>query len=580
MPRFATLRDRVFDLVVIGGGIVGAGVARDAALRGLSVALFEKADYGGGTTSGSTRLIHGGLRYLEMLDFRLVRLDLREREILLRIAPHLVKPLEFLLPFYGMHPFHRTRMRAGLFLYDLLSYDKSLPNRKHLSRNEVIAREPHLSTRGLKGAASYYDAQASLPERLCLENILDACAHGARAYNYAEVTAAVREGDDAPGVRSAASVGAVGGGRVIGVRVRDRLTNTDADGADDVEVRARFVVNASGPWFDRVEGALTGGAKRHIRTTKGVHIAVPPMIKSAMALQSAVDGRLVFAIPWLGYTWIGTTDTDFDDDPANVRAERTDVDYLLKSMRPYFKDLDASRIHFTNAGVRALVMEEGSESSVSRLHKISNEADARRRGLIEVLGGKLTGYRAIAEEVTDLACRLLDRRERCATADTPLPGARAAGLAGGAGVAGASGAPAGASAGPSAGTRAALPTITGAAPVAREVVAYLESRYGTRAADILDLIAADPALGAPVAPGYPEVIAQVMFAVREEHAVLLDDVMQRRTSLGFSRDQGREAVRNVARWMALELGWTDSRREAEIEYYRARVGRNFTPSRP
>lgn len=556
MSRFAALRDRVFDLVVIGGGIVGAGVARDAALRGLSVALFEKADYGGGTTSGSTRLIHGGLRYLEMFDFRLVRLDLREREILLRIAPHLVKPLEFLLPFYGLNPFHRTRMRAGLFLYDLLSYDKSLPSRKNLTRGEVIRREPHLSKRGLKGAAAYYDAQASLPERLCLENILDACAHGARAYNYAEVTGAIREGDGLAGVRS---VGSVGGGRVTGVRVRDRLTNTDADGADDVEVRARFVVNASGPWFDRVEGALTGDLKRHIRTTKGIHIAVPPMIKSAMALESAVDGRLVFAIPWLGYTWIGTTDTDFDDDPANVRADRADVDYLLRSMRPYFKDLDASRIYFTNAGVRALVMEEGSESSVSRLHKISDEAEARRRGLIEILGGKLTGYRAIAEEVTDLACRLLDRREKCSTAETPLPGARGPGAAGG-GI------------GATGGTRGALPVITGAAPVAREVVAHLEARYGTRSADILHLIAADPALGAPVAPGYPEIIAQVIFAAREEHAVLLDDVMQRRTSLGFSRDQGQAAVRAVARWLALELGWSDSRREAEIEYYGARVG--------
>jgi glycerol-3-phosphate dehydrogenase len=548
MSRFAALRDRVFDLVVIGGGIVGAGVARDAALRGLSVALFEKADYGGGTTSGSTRLIHGGLRYLEMFDFRLVRLDLREREILLRIAPHLVRPLEFLLPFYGLNPFHRTRMRAGLFLYDLLSYDKSLPSRSRLTRDEVIKREPHLSKRGLKGAASYFDAQASLPERLCLENILDACAHGARAYNYAEVTGAIHEG----GGSFAAGRGS---GRVTGVRVRDRLTNTDADGANDVEVRARFVVNASGPWFDRVEGALTGDLKRHIRTTKGIHIAVPPMIKSAMALESAVDGRLVFAIPWLGYTWIGTTDTDFDDDPANVRADRADVDYLLRSMRPYFKELDASRIHFTNAGVRALVMEEGSESSVSRLHKISDDAEARRRGLIEILGGKLTGYRAIAEEVTDLACRLLDRREKCVTAETPLPGARGAGAAGATG-----------------GARGALPAITGAAPVAREVVAHLEARYGTRSADILHLIAADPALGAPVAPGYPEVIAQVIFAAREEHAVLLDDVMQRRTSLGFSRDQGQAAVRAVARWMALELGWSDSRREAEIEYYRARVG--------
>jgi glycerol-3-phosphate dehydrogenase len=340
--------------------------------------------------------------------------------------------------------------------------------------------------------------------------------------------------------------------------VRDRLMNTDADGADDVEVRARFVVNASGPWFDRVDGALTADTKRHIRTTKGIHIAVPPMISSAMALESAVDGRLVFAIPWLGYTWIGTTDTDFDDDPANARADAADVDYLLKSMRPYFKELDHSRILFTNAGVRALVMEEGSESSVSRLHKISDEAGARRRGLIEILGGKLTGYRAIAEEVIDLACRLLDRKQACVTATTPLPGAREA-------VSPLPGA-------------AALPAASGPAPgvgapaLTREAVAHLQSRYGTRSAEILRLIAADPGLGAPVAPGYTDVVAQVIFAIREEHAILLDDVIQRRTGLGFSRDQGLAAARPVARWMALELGWSDSRREAEIEYYRARVG--------
>jgi glycerol-3-phosphate dehydrogenase len=194
---------------------------------------------------------------------------------------------------------------------------------------------------------------------------------------------------------------------------------------------------------------------------------------------------------------------------------------------------------------------------VSRLHKISDEAEARRRGLIEILGGKLTGYRAIAEEVTDLACRLLDRRETCRTATTPLPGARDGSWTG---------------TGPAARALPAAVPVPGAPLVAKEVVAHLESRYGTRSASILHLIAADPALGAPVAPGYLEVIAQVIFAVREEHAVLLDDVMQRRTSLGFSRDQGQAAVRNVARWMALELGWSDSRREAEIEYYRARVG--------
>lgn len=525
MSRFTALQGHQFDLVVIGGGIVGAGVARDAALRGLSVVLFEKADYGSGTTSGSTRLIHGGLRYLEMFDFRLVRLDLREREILLRIAPHLVRPLEFLLPFYDRGAWYRFRLRVGLWLYDILSYDKSLPKRRILSRDDVIAREPGLSTRGLQGAASYYDAQAPLPERLCLENIIDACAHGARAFNYAEVIAPVREDD-----------------RIVGVRVRDLLNGVPAE----TEVRGRVVINASGPWFDRVEHALDAAppTSRRIRTTKGVHIAMPPMITTAMALSSAVDERLFFAIPWLGYTWIGTTDTDFDDDPSRVRAEAEDVEYLLKSVQPYLPEMEAKPIYFTNAGVRALVREEGSESSVSRLHRISGEAEARRRGLIEILGGKLTGYRAIAEEVTDLAARLLGVRLPCTTATTPLPGARGS---------------------------AAGVSVSASTTASSDLVAHLQSRYGSRASEILGLIAENPALGAPLAPAYRDVAAQVVFAVRTEHAVRLVDVLLRRMGLGFTPDQGQAAAPAAADWMARELGWSDARRSAELAAYREKI---------
>jgi glycerol-3-phosphate dehydrogenase len=533
--RLASLHAHTFDLIVIGGGIVGAGIARDAALRGLSVALFEKNDYGSGTTSGSTRLIHGGLRYLEMLDFRLVRIDLREREILLRIAPHLVRPLEFLLPFYGRGAIYRLRMRIGLWLYDVLSFDKTLPSRRWLSRDEVIAREPALSTKGLQGAASYFDAQAPLPERLCLENIIDACqaATPARAFNYAEVTGALRDGD-----------------RVVGVRVRDRLNDEGevaSDGAsrgDEVEVRARLVVNASGPWFDRVEGALTGSPSRRIRTTKGIHLAMPPVTNSALVLFSPLDDRLFFAIPWLGYTWVGTTDTDFVDDPSNARAEADDVDYLLRSAQTFLKDLHPDRLLFTNAGVRALVMEEGSESSVSRLHEISNEADARRRGLIEVMGGKLTGYRAIAEEAVDVACRVLQQSRPCVTATEPLAGARVRG----GGTASDSG-----------------------VGVSAETMAHLRARYGTRADDILRLIAEEPSLAEPLAPAYPDIAAQVVFAVREEHAVRLVDVLLRRTSLGFTPDQGQAAAFAAAAWMARELGWTSARRDEELARYQARI---------
>jgi glycerol-3-phosphate dehydrogenase len=401
MARFSSLGSTSFDLVIIGGGIIGAGIARDAAMRGLSVALFEKADYGGGTTAGSTRLIHGGLRYLEMFDFRLVRIDLREREILLRIAPHLVRPLAFVLPFYDRSLFYRLRMRIGLWLYDLLSYDKSLPNRRNLTAAELRAQEPRLTPDHLQGAASYYDAQAPLPERLCLENILAAAEAGAQTFNYAEVVEALHAGD-----------------RVSGVRVRDLL----ADGEDGrvVDVRARLVVNASGPWFDRVASRLAGSERpAQIRTTKGIHLAMPPMTKEAMVLFSPIDGRLIFVIPWLAYSWIGTTDTDFTGDPAEVQATAEDVDYLIASVKPFFPDVSRDKIYFTNAGVRALVRDEGSESSVSRQHRI---VDAN--GVVAVLGSKLTAYRGIAEEATDRVCTLLGVDRPCRTAEVPLPGAQ------------------------------------------------------------------------------------------------------------------------------------------------------------
>ena len=367
-----------FDVAVVGGGIIGAGIARDAALRGLTVALFEKKDYGAGTTSGSTRLIHGGLRYLEMLDFALVRMDLRERETLLRIAPHLVKPLEFFLPFYegagsGPSPFE---LRMGMVLYDALSFDKSLPNHRRLSAAETLAEEPGLLASGLKGAVAYFDGQVNSPERLAMENIVDARAHGAVTLNYAEVTGAARGG----------------------VRVRDLLDGEEA------EVRARVVVNASGPWFDRLAARLEPHPRPLIRTTKGVHLACPAVNRHALALISPVDGRLFFVIPWLGYSWIGTTDTDFREDPGEARATEADVDYLVRSAAGYFPQMREAEVYWTVAGVRALVMKGGKESSISRRHRIVSEP-----GLVSVLGGKITGFRAIAEDAVDAGTAAIGR---------------------------------------------------------------------------------------------------------------------------------------------------------------------------
>ena len=517
VDRLSQLASDPFDVAVIGGGIIGCGIARDAALRGLRVALFEARDFGSGTTAGSTRIVHGGLRYLETLDLRLVRLDLQERETLLRIASHLVRPLEFLIPFLDGAPPSALKMRLGLALYDALSASKSLPSRRWLPAAEARAADPVLQRSDIRGAAAYYDARVDSPERLALENVLDARAHGAVALNYCAVS-----GWDA-------------GGRHTELRLEDRLSGGEA------RVRTRVVVNATGAWFEQVAGALTGRRPGAIRTTKGIHAVCRQLTTRALVFLSAVDRRLLFAIPRGGLTWIGTTDTDFDGDPAGARASREDVDYLVASARPLFPKLRLQDVLYTTAGVRALVRQRGAESSVSRMHRIVQQALPGAGGVISVLGGKITGYRAIAEAAVDAACRRLGASDRRAsTAERPLPGAAH-----------------GPRTGPDAGQ------LHAPAP--------LLDLYGARAQGVLDLAKGDPVLAQPLAPPYPDIGAQVVFAVRHESCVHLSDFLRRRTLLGASADQGREAAAPAAALMAAELGWTAARTAEEIARYEADI---------
>ena len=511
MSRLAEVQNEEFDVAIVGGGIIGCGIARDAALRGLRVALFERRDFGSGTTAASTRIVHGGLRYLEMFDFRLVRLDLRERETLLGIAPHLVRPLEFLIPFLGRDGTSPLKMRLGLALYDALSFDKGLPSRRWLSAAEARMSDPALERTDVRGAAAYHDARADSPERLALENVLEAEEHGARVRNYCEVVSS-----------------APGGGTVTRLRVRDTLDGVEA------RLSARVLVNATGAWFERTAVALTGRAPGRIRTTKGIHIVVPPVTAHALVLYSRVDRRLLFAIPRRGLTWIGTTDTDYHGDPADARATRADVDYLIDSVRGIFPTLRREHVLFTTSGVRALVRRSGTESSVSRMHKVVVGEPVAPPGVISVLGGKITGYRAIAEEVTDAVCRHLRLERESSTAARPLPGARP------------------------------THTVPASAP-------HLYDLYGTRAAAVVDLARSTPGLDRPLSPKYPDIAAQVVFAVRAEHCATLADFLRRRTLLGASEDQGLDAAAAAARLMAAELGWTDSRLEAEIDSYRRDV---------
>ena len=503
--RAANLHRQAFDVLVVGGGIIGCGVARDAARRGLRVAIFEQDDFGSGTSAGSTRLIHGGLRYLEMLDFSLVRLDLREREILLRIAPHLVTPLRFMLPFYGASAFTRLKMRAGMWLYDALSYDRSLEGHGTLSPDAALAAEPRLVRAGLQGAVSYSDAQATLPERLCIENIVDATEAGAAACNYSRVVAAV-----------------VSDGRIRGVRVHDLIAQRE------VEVTGQVVVNASGPWFDRVAGVLQSPRRPRVRTTRGIHLACPNPPNNALALPSAVDGRLTFVIPWLGYAWVGTTDIDYDDDPADVGATAAEVEYLRRSVEPFVGGL--GEVLFTNAGVRALVRREGDASAVTRSHQVIAEQDPV--GLVSIIGGKLTAYRAIAEEATQRVCRLLDVPTRGTTATSPLPGAR-----------------------PEANLSTALPEAQ------RDHLARL---YGSRRTEVLRLAEERQDLARPLMDGEPDVSAQVVHAVRHEACERVSDFVFRRSRLAFTSHRGRPALGRIAAAMREELGWSDQRVAEEL----------------
>jgi len=516
-----SLSGRTVDLLVIGGGIIGAGIARDAALRGLSVALVEQDDFASGTTSRPTRLIHGGLRYLELFDFGLVRSDMREREILLRIAPHLVFPLPFLLPLYRPSLWYQAKLRIGMQLYDALSLDKSLPKRKWLDRDETLAAEPTLDPDGLHGAWRFYDAQVPLVERLVIENVVDASEHGALVLNHARALGYLRDG-----------------ARVTGAVVRDRIA------AADLEVRARFTVNATGPWLDRTIASVRPRPKPLLRLTKGIHLVTPRATDKAHVLFAKSDGRLFFVLPWLDGTLVGTTDTDYAGDPADAAASEEDVRYLQKEACRAFPNAPFETIYYTYAGVRALVREEGvSEGQVSRKHALF---DHDRRdgigGLLSVVGGKITAYRDIAEEATDAVARKLGLKVGGSTADAPLPGARADSLP----------------AGP-------LLDVDG------ETVRHLERVYGTRSRELLSLASAHPELRGPLCPHHHGIAAEVVHAVLKEWANTLGDVLLRRTALGLMACQGLDCIEAVADHVGAVLGWDDVRRAHEIAAYRAEI---------
>src|SRR5437879_8257664 len=388
------LTDADFDVVIIGGGMAGAGVARDLAMRGLAVALLDRGDFGAATTSRSSKLVHGGLRYLELFDFALVRESLTERERLRRLAPHLVKPLPFLVPIYRDSTRGLIKVRIGLTLYDWLTPGRDRERYRVLPPIDALSLEPGLRSDDLRGAGYYFDDLLLSPERLCLENVLSACRAGARAVNYCEVEEMVR-----------------GRGGVERVRVRDLLS-------DRVHtVRAQVVVNAAGPWVDRLRelAGITERGTRVTRTTKGIHCVLPRLSERAL-YASTRAGRAVLVIPWREFSVVGTTDTDFEGDPDRVEATGEEVGYLLDEVRRVLPDLGVAEreVVYTYAGVRPLSFEARERASdVSRKHKVVVEGGGR---FLSVTGTKLTCFRSLAEQVGDQVLRTLGRRAECRTA--------------------------------------------------------------------------------------------------------------------------------------------------------------------
>ncbi len=534
-----------FDVLVVGGGITGAGAARDAARRGLRVALVEQEDLASGTSSRSSKLVHGGLRYLEQGEFQLVFEAVSERRVLQDIAPHLVNPLGFLFPVYKKSRRGVFAINVGMWVYDGLALFRSPRRHRKLSKVAIKKEYPALGLDALRGALLYYDC-ATDDARLTLETALDAVGAGGVVLTHARVTGLLR-GE---------------GGRIVGAKVRDLL------GGAELEIRANAVINATGPWTDQTRGLAEGEARPLLKPTKGVHIVID---SARLPLPSAVvqfhprDGRVLFAIPWGDRTYLGTTDTFWEGgDPADVAADRADIDYLLESANHHFPDakLVPEDVIATWAGLRPLIAppETVGASAVSREHEIRVDTS----GLITIAGGKLTTYRRMAAEVVEEALSYLrvlgmaPKPLRAAnTQEEPLPGA------------------VGWPQNDDASAVARQVLEAGKGRISEESATLLANVYGMRGIDIAGRAATTQLLATALVPGRPEILAQVDHAVEKELAATLRDVMIRRTQLFFrDLDQGLGAAPTVAGRMAELLGWDEARTQRELDAFRAEVARS------
>nr|WP_233159192.1 glycerol-3-phosphate dehydrogenase/oxidase [Pseudonocardia sp. MH-G8] len=517
------------DVLVVGGGVVGSGAALDAATRGLTVGLVEARDFASGTSSRSSKLIHGGLRYLEMLDFRLVAEALQERGLLIQtLAPHLVKPVPFLYPLTHRW-WERLYAGTGLALYDTLGLlsgrSRGVPAHRHLTRRGARKVVPSLRKDALVGALLYFDAQVD-DARHTMFLARTAASYGAHVASRARVVGLLREGE-----------------RVTGAEVHD------LESGRTIQVRARQVINATGVWTDETQGLVGERGQFHVRASKGIHLVVPrDRIRGDSGLILRTEKSVLFVIPWGRHWIIGTTDTDWELGLAHPAASAADISYLLDHVNEVLEQpLTHEDVEGVYAGLRPLLSGESeSTSKLSREHAVAHTVP----GLVVVAGGKYTTYRVMAKDAVDAAVHGLHIKvPPSVTENVPLLGAEG------------------------------FEALKNSAPVLADKyglhearILHLLGRYGSLIHEVLELVVADPTLGEPLAGAPDHLRAEVVYAASHEGARHLDDILARRTRVSIETfDRGTGAVEEVARLVAPVLGWSDAQVEREVEHYRKRV---------
>ena len=533
MNRFIEkYKKKTYDIIVIGGGITGAAVAYDAASRGLSVALVEKNDFGSATSAATSKLIHGGLRYLANMEFGLVRESLRERRILENIAPNFVHPIPNIIACYNRgFKSNKWVIRAGMILYDILSFDKgstwdknkAIPCHRALSREKLISLEPRVKRTGLTGGSLYYDCVSIFPERLTLAFIKSAVSCGAEAANYAETTGFF-----------------IQNGRVTGVRVLDRVKN------NEIEISGNLIINCGGPWADMILGlAKKESHPERIRRSEGIHIITEKLLNGHMLSSMTPAGRHLFMIPWRNHTLIGTTDKEYIGSPDDWRVTEQSLREIISDVNATFGDgklIEFGDIKHAYGGLRPLVEEDTKEVyKSSRKYEIYDNAGDGLEGLITVEGGKYTTSRNLAQNVMKMAEKKIGRRlPKTVTDRRHLHGSEIKNINE---------------------FRARIKSANSS--FSEKTLDCLSGNYGTEALAVLEIAKKDKALS-ETRNEDGEILAQVVYAVRNEMAVTLNDIILRRTGFGTLGYPGDELVKKIAAVAAKILGWNESKIKTEI----------------